>query len=202
MQVAAWGPALCLQCQKAEDWCPNYFYTLLVEFALQEHKASCKRVSVDWLRKKSPINNLPCSPLAPATRISEGNEPMQLCKKEKVGLAAAEDAKEGALATALKPSWTEHWNYPCAGVQWPEEEGQRGSHILPEDTHRLLTPVCRRGQGRGMNLAPTTVPLQRVVEHTWHGVVQVNLLHKSQRFPPHHTMSRPPFRYRIVWSFF
>lgn len=38
-------------------------------------------------------------------RISEGSEPAQLCKEEKVGLAASEDAKEGALATGWKPCY-------------------------------------------------------------------------------------------------
>lgn len=50
------------------------------------------------LIKEEKPNTLPTLP-----GISEGSEPMQLREKEKVGLAAPEDAKEGALATALKP---------------------------------------------------------------------------------------------------
>lgn len=90
--VAAWGQPLDCNVRKPKPWRLNYFYTLLVEFAQQKHKASCKLVSANWLRKKSPTINPP--------GIREGSEPAQLCQKEKVGLTALEDAKEGALITA------------------------------------------------------------------------------------------------------
>lgn len=56
---------------------------------------------------------------------------------------------------------------------------ERVSTIPPEDTYRLLTPGCRRGQGRGTHLAPRGAHLQRVVVYTWRGVVQINLPFKT-----------------------
>lgn len=51
---------------------------------------------------------------------------------------------------------------------------ERASNCPAEDSHRLLTQGCTRGQGRGMCLDLTGAHLQPVLVRTWRGDIQMN----------------------------